>query len=176
MSRDLALLDPGFANCVRKVIGRVNSSTEEYQLRVLYTLRAPDEQARLWRQSRSSEQIREAVRMLRRRGAHWIADTLTNVGPQYGRWATNALPGQSWHQHGLAADCFIVAKGRAVWDSGHIGYQKYASAAKDEGIVSGAYWRRRDAVHVQKNNSRVSDTFDWARIDEKMQTKFGTPE
>jgi hypothetical protein len=44
--------------------------------------------------------------MLRDRGAPFLADTLTLVAEMRtpGRWATNLLPGSSWHQFGEAID------------------------------------------------------------------------
>lgn len=172
MSRDLNLLEPGFREKVNFVLGRVNANNEKFKLRPFFTLRHPEQQARLWRQSRSSEQVRDTISMLKRQGAHYLAACLINVGPQHGRWATNALPGQSWHQWGQAIDCFVAASGKAVWDSTHPGYQQYARVAEEYGLTAGAYWRRSDAVHVQLNSDRVSQSYRWPEIDERMSLRF----
>ena len=172
MSRDLNHLDPDFRQKVNTLLGKVNSESDQYQLRVFYTRRDCHEQARLWRQSRSSEEIRRGVRELRRNGADWVADCIIDCGPQYGRWATNAKPGQSWHQWGLAVDCFVAAGGRAIWDSSHVGYQRYAAIAQELGLEAGAYWRRRDAVHVQSDDCRVMDKYTWREMDAKMCHRF----
>lgn len=173
MSRDLALLDPEFRKRVEIILGRVNSETDAYQLRVFYTLRTPKEQAKLWRQSRSSEQIRNTVAMLRRHKANFLADTIYSVGPQHGRWATNAFPGQSWHQWGMAVDSFVVMDGRAVWNSRHAGYQRYAAIGKEEGCTCGAYWRRADAVHIQMTDEKVTQLHSWIEINDAMKDRFG---
>ena len=172
MSRSLSLLDNAFKQKVQIVLGKVNSEATDYELRVFYTLRTPQEQARLWRQSRSIEQVREAVRMLKRSGANYLADVMVAVGPQNGRWATNALPGHSWHQWGLAVDCFVAAGGRAVWSANHIGYRRYAEIARDQGLEAGGFWPRKDAVHVQMNSERVSYRYDWAEVDRQMKARF----
>jgi peptidoglycan L-alanyl-D-glutamate endopeptidase CwlK len=172
MSRSLDDLDPAFKSSILTLLGKVNSESQDYQLRVFYTLRGCTEQAKLWRQSRSSEEIRRGVHELRRAGADWIADCIVDCGPQHGRWATNAKPGQSWHQWGLAVDSFVAAGGRAVWNSSHRGYQRYAAIAKELGLEAGAYWRRRDAVHVQRDNCRVLDKYTWREVDENMRQRF----
>ena len=174
MSRDLSLLEPAFHEKVKFVLGAVNAGTDSYRLRPFYTLRSPEAQARLWRQSRSSEQIRDVIGMLRRAGATYLSDVLIRVGPQYGRWATNALPGQSWHQWGQALDCFVVAGGKAIWSSTHPGYIRYAEIAEAQGLTAGAYWRPGDAVHIQMTADRVGQSYRWPEIDEAMRLKFGT--
>lgn len=106
--------------------------------------------------------------------APFLAEVLKSIGPQYGRWATNALPGQSWHQHGLAVDCFLLdGNGHAVWDAGNEGYRIYAEEAVKLGLVAGYFWKpRRDAVHVQKPKGKVLDQFTWQQLDVLMQEKF----
>ena len=172
MSRDLNLLEPAFKEKINFVLGRCNTGNENYQLKPFFTLRTPEEQARLWRQSRASAQIRDAVSMLKRQGAHYLADCMVRVGPQYGRWATNALPGQSWHQWGLAIDCFILQAGKAVWNGTHEGYQLYATTAESYGLHAGKFWRRSDTYHVQFNAERVTNRYGWLDIDQHMQERF----
>ena len=65
-------------------------------------------QARLWRQSRSTQKISYQLSVLRKSSASKTAQVLDDVGSQFSRWATNALPGQSAHQYGLALDCFLI--------------------------------------------------------------------
>lgn len=120
-------------------------------MRPFFTLRTPFEQAKLWRQSRTSAQIQQKILHLRALGAHYLADCIECVGPQQGRWATNAIPGLSWHNWGLALDCFhLNKKGVAEWSADHRAYEVYANIAKDMGLTSGYFWKKRDAVHVQK--------------------------
>lgn len=80
-------------------------------------LRDPFEQAKLWRQSRSIEEILAAIDELRSVGAPFLAHCLESVGPQHGDPVTNAPPGYSWHQWGEAVDCFWLLGGKAEWSS-----------------------------------------------------------
>ena len=79
------------------------------------TTRSPQVQARLWRQSRSGAQVREAIAMLRAEGADWLAAVLDSVGPCHGAPVTLALPGLSWHQSGLACDSYWLVGDDAEW-------------------------------------------------------------
>lgn len=144
-------------------------------LRPFFTVRDVYEQAKLWRQSRPWPQIEAAINDLTREGTVWLAGVLESVGPQSGKWATNALPGQSWHQHGKAVDCFVLNQetNTAIWDSKHEGYRLYAKEAVTLGLDAGYYWQRRDAVHVQKAAGRVMDRYSWAELDKLMQERFG---
>tara|TARA_R110000803_G_scaffold28011_13_gene65168 strand:- start:468 stop:1010 length:543 start_codon:yes stop_codon:yes gene_type:complete len=171
MSRSLDDLIPSFLSPVQDALSRCES--EGHELRVFYTRRDVWEQARLWRQSRTGGEIRSAIRKLEQSGAGWLAEVVHDVGPQYGRWATNALPGLSWHQHGEAVDAFVSVRGRAVWASGHPGYRAWAEAAKAAGLVSGYFWDKRDAVHVQARRDRVRNLYSWQELDQLMQAEFG---
>jgi len=171
MSRDLNLLNPEFKEQVDLMLR--NLIEEGFELRPFFTRRTPKEQARFWRQSRSTIEIRKAADRLTQEGALWIAKTLLGVGPQHGRWATNALPGQSWHQWGEAIDCFVVSDlGKAVWSTKHEGYEAYAKEAKRLGLTAGYFWMRKDAVHVQFRSEPVRATHTWIEIDREMREKF----
>jgi hypothetical protein len=61
------------------------------------------------------------------------------AGPSDGPWATNALPGQSWHQYGEAVDCFLVdAQGHAVWESRN--YARFGAVGDAGGIWWGGHF------------------------------------
>jgi len=81
----------------------------------LFTIRTPEQQARRWRQSRTSEEIGEKVNWLRAQGAPYLASVIEDVGPQFGPKVTNAIPGLCWHQWGEAIDCFWNIEDRAEW-------------------------------------------------------------
>jgi len=173
--RDLSLLDDEFRHSIVLVLSRCKRN--EFIMRPFSTLRSPWKQARLWRQSRTTEEIETAIQKLRREGAPFLAMVLQDVGPQFGRWATNALPGQSWHQWGLAVDCFLQSlQGRAVWAGNHDGYKCYAKAAKDQGLTAGYYWKRRDSVHVQAYAETVRALYTWSEIDAAMALRFKDPD
>jgi hypothetical protein len=144
-----------------------------YELKPFYTIRTPQEQARLWRQSRTITQINRAAKMLRDKGALLLSELLIHAGPQYGRWATNALPGQSWHQYGEAVDCFVLESGRAVWNSNHPGYYVYAKQAMLHGLEAGHFWVNRDSCHIQKQVGRIP--YSWPEIEKEMVSRFKLP-
>lgn len=138
------------------------------ELRPFCTIREPFEQARLWRQSRTASEIVKRCAELRDQGAPRIAACIESVGPQSGRWATNAVPGFSWHQHGEAMDCFLVIHGQASWDSEAHGYKAYAT----EALMLGLGTVRGDAVHVQLQQREPHQIHDVARLDNMMAARF----
>ena len=102
------------------------------------TLRSPFDQATLWRQSRSKEEIEAKIAELKSQSAPFLADCIARVGPQHGDPVTNAIPGLSWHQWGEAVDCFWLVDGEAEWSprkeiNGLNGYQVYARRHRRRG-------------------------------------------
>lgn len=168
--RDLSWLVPEFKD---KVVVLLEACQQRgYELVPFYTLRGPVGQAKLWRQSRSTLEIQRAVKNLRR-DAPTLVRVIEGVGPQYGRWATNALPGQSWHQWGEAIDCFVLnTMGQAVWSSQHSGYRVYAEEAKRIGLTPGHFWKNKDSVHVQLRERGVREERTWLQIEEAMVGRF----
>lgn len=149
-------------------------------MRPYFGLRTLEQQAILWRQSRSIEEITAATLKLKNAGAGFLAKVLENVGPQHGPHVTNALPGLSWHQWGEALDCFWSLNGTAEWSTTKIedginGYKVYATRAKDIGLDAGGFWGSfKDWPHVQLRNvgSPVGAGMTLAEIDAEMQLRF----
>ena len=138
--------------------------------------RSPEEQARLWRQSRSAAEIVRQLDRMRQAGAEWLADVLAGVGPQSGRHVTGAPPGLSWHQHDLAVDAFWLVDGRASWSTrrkvgGLNGYAVWREEAQSAGLYRGPV---SDWPHVQGVEAgsplRVQT---WAEIDDAMRARWG---
>jgi len=166
---DLGLLAPDFRVQAEELLRRLR--TEGHELKPFFGVRGLEEQARLWRQSRSAAQVQARVAKLEASGALRLAAILRHVGPQVGRWATNALPGDSWHQWGEAIDCFVVERGAAVWDARHPGYIRYASLAIELGLTSGRSFG--DAVHVQLRSESAPHKFlPWPEIEIEMARRF----
>jgi len=177
MAADLNKLDPTFAAACKKLLDRC--SQKGVDMRPNEGVRDIRTQAKYWRQSRSIEQIRDAIAMLRQQGANHIADTLDSVGPQHGDPVTNALPGASWHQWGLALDCFWLVNGAAEWSTakkinGVNGYRLYADEAEALNLTAGGHWSSlKDWPHVQsKGPSSPLGQFTWAQIDAKMRQLY----
>jgi len=167
MPANIDLLDSDFKIKYEQL--QVNCEIEGHTIVPYFTLRHPSDQARFWRQSRSTKEINNAISYLIAKDALWLSDVLKNVGPQWGRWVTNALPGNSWHQFGKAVDSYVLYNGKAVWDGD--GYIVMAEKAQSLRLTSGIGWN--DAVHVQSNpHSSVTKTLSWFDIDRLMQEKF----
>jgi hypothetical protein len=138
-------------------------------MRPFFTLRSPQQQAVLWRQSRSTDEILHRIDQMHNDGMHYLAKVLEDVGPQYGRHVTNAAPGYSWHQWGEAVDCFVLRHGKAVWDADDYGYKEYRSRAIDLGLYAGPSW---DMVHVQMRRGPILQHFSPVQIDRHMEDRW----
>ncbi|HEX2190155.1 MAG TPA: M15 family metallopeptidase [Longimicrobiaceae bacterium] len=178
MAASIDLLVPPFRAATVELLDACGRTGVE--MRPNFTLRTPFEQARLWRQSRTTEQVRAKVREFRERGAHFLAFCLESVGPQHGAHVTNAPPGLSWHQWGEALDCFWVVDGRAEWSitrrvNGVNGYRVYADEATRMGLTAGGFWQSlADWPHVQlRAASGPGRVFPLLRIDDEMRRRFG---
>lgn len=70
-----------------------------------------------------------------------------------GPGVTGAAPGQSYHQHGLAADCAFLRDGRLVISErdpwAMRGYELYGQVAEQHGLTWGGRWRLMDLGHVE---------------------------
>ncbi len=133
MSANLDDLVPEFRAKVDSALAAL--AGEGMVFRPYFTLRDPVTQARLWRQSRSGAVVRQKIQDLRAQGCDFMAACFDKAGPADGPWATNAIPGLSWHQYGEAVDCFLQdATGRAQWES-----PKYARFGQI-GDLNGMWW------------------------------------
>jgi hypothetical protein len=151
------------------------------EMRPFCTIRDPFDQARLWRQSRTIEEISLRITDLKNKGADFLAFCLDSVGPQYGKHATNALPGLSWHQWGEAIDCMWVVDGRAQWSvnrkvDGLNGYRHYTEIAAGLGLTPGGTWKRfKDWPHIQlRVDNSPAECMSIIRIDAEMKDRFGS--
>ena len=165
MAADLALLAPAFRVQVERLLD--DCARAQIIMRPFSTLRTPHEQARLWRQSRPREQIDKTIRNLQKLGGHWLASVLEEVGPQYGRHVTNALA--SWHNWGLAVDCFWFKDGKAEWTDLR-GYRVYANGALARELTPGGGWE--DWPHVQLPRLGVAARYTWPEIEAEMVRRF----
>ena len=177
MAADLNLLDPALKNTMTQVLARCRAAGVE--MRPNNGLRNPHDQAKLWRQSRSLEEIEAKLDEFESQGAPYLAACLKEVGPQHGEHVTNAAPGFSWHQWGQAVDCFWLVDGKAEWSSSKLinwknGYQVYAAEAKALGLFPGGYWKSfKDWPHIQlqiHGSPNVNKSV--KEIDQEMQLRY----
>lgn len=178
MSRDLNDLIPDFKTQVEQLLSACDSTG--YPVRQFFTLRTPYEQGKLWRQSRSTEQVNRKINELRNSGANFLAHCIESVGPQNGIHVTNATPGFSWHQWGEAVDCFWLVDGDAEWSTRKKinevnGYKNYATIADSMGLTAGGFWTSfKDWPHVQsRKESNPSRVFSLQEINQEMADRFG---
>lgn len=179
MSRDLDDLIPEFRTRVDQLLSACDSS--RYPMRQFFTLRSPFEQGKLWRQSRSRQQVNAKIAELQDNGAAFLAHCIESVGSQNGRHVTNAIPGLSWHQWGEAVDCFWLVDGDAEWSTrrkidGINGYANYADQAKTLGLTAGGLWTSfKDWPHVQfRSESSPGKVFSLEEINREMADRFGS--
>lgn len=153
MSVGLDQLTAEFRRSVEALLDQCKMNGVE--MRPFFAVRSPQEQARLWRQSRSREEIEAATHRLQAGGAVFLARILVSMGAQHGPRVTNCLPGLSWHQWGEAVDCFWAVNGVAEWSASRLvdgvnGYHFYARMARASGLYPGGLWRSlKDWPHVQ---------------------------
>jgi peptidoglycan LD-endopeptidase CwlK len=115
-SRNLDDLRQDLRNRAHALLTRCKE--ENMEILIYCTLRSFEEQARLYCQSRAAEQIKaKADELSGRWGRKDLADMLLRIGPQAGGKVTNAGPGQSMHNYGLAFDAVPLRAGKPVWQS-----------------------------------------------------------
>lgn len=112
-SRKIEDLVPVMRNKAREVI-RI-CKEKGVGILIYCTLRDLEEQAKLYRQSRSFSEIQEKEKQLRQRGFDFLADILLSVGPCSGPHVTNAGPGESFHNYAEAFDGVPLVNGKAAW-------------------------------------------------------------
>jgi peptidoglycan L-alanyl-D-glutamate endopeptidase CwlK len=178
VAANLDLLIPEFKSKVLQLLDRCRALGCE--MRPYVTVRDPYEQARLWRQSRSTEEINEKVGEFEAAGADFLAECIRSVGPQHGDPVTNAPPGFSWHQWGEAVDCFWFLDGKAEWSAkrlvnGKNGYHVYANEAEALGFTAGGLWTGlKDWPHAQlRSAGSPLGAMTLAEMDAAMKQRFG---
>jgi hypothetical protein len=174
----LADLDDGFASKVEELLEACRKRGQP--MRVFYSVRHPLTQAKLYRQSRPWSRIERAIEALQAAGAPFAAECLIEAGPQSGRWATNAVPGNSWHQFGEAVDAGAWIDGEISWDTqpgaaggpGDAFYRGWSSRANDLGLTALGP-SLGDWVHVQAQVAGAPERlFSWPEIDSRLRERF----
>jgi peptidoglycan L-alanyl-D-glutamate endopeptidase CwlK len=169
-SRDINDLQPEIASAAARHKNRCLA--EGIDLLIYCTLRDAREQGRLFRQGRKSVQIEKERQKLIRYNYNQLAELLNPPDPIAGSKVTNAGPGRSFHQYGLAYDCVPLVNGKCLWkttgDAAHI-WRKVGELGKSEGLEWAGDWRRfREFPHFQITSGRT--------IPELMQEKYQSPE
>lgn len=132
-----------------------------FDLLIYCTHRSATEQAQLYRQGRPIGVIQRKMDALEKR---WqrpdLAELLHNVGPQYGPRVTNAGPGESLHQYGMAFDGCPLRGGKPVWgtqgDDRKL-WEMYGDLGKKAGLAWAGEWRFREFPHLEEPDLEWQD-------------------
>ena len=141
---NLSDLQPEFRKKIEQLI--IICSERNVKIIPYMTIRNVWAQAVLWRQSRSKVEIEKKIADLKINGNNFLAYVIRNVGPHTGPRVTDAIPGASWHQYGLAVDCYVEEGNKAIFDKNHNGYKIYREEGLKLGLFIGPEW---DWCHLQ---------------------------
>jgi len=149
-SRDLNDLVPEMNKKSKLVI----DDCKNYNVDILITctLRTLEEQAKLYRQSRSTNEINNKIQKFREKNFGYLADILKNVGPSSGPHVTNAAPGESWHNYAEAWDAVPIIHGKAAWDTNlyNVEWEIYGSVCEKYKLNWAGNWVSfKEMPHVQ---------------------------
>ena len=149
-SRDLNQLVPKVkqnANTVLEVCKEAG-----FELLIYCTLRDLNEQAKLYRQSRSWSEIKVKIDKFRNRGHNFLAQIIEEVGQCNGPHVTNAAPGESWHNYAEAWDAVPLINGKCAWKYGDAKehWEAYGEAVRQVGMYWAGDWISfREYPHAQ---------------------------
>lgn len=152
-SRDIQDLIPQMQGAAHRVLELCNE--KGVNLLIYCTLRRIEEQAILFRKTRTRWAIEQKIQKLSSRGFSFLADVLEGVGPQdgpLGRHVTCAGPGESWHNYGRAFDAVPIVNGKAAWDVNTYAqaWEIYANASESAGLHWAGRWIRfKEYPHSQ---------------------------
>jgi peptidoglycan LD-endopeptidase CwlK len=138
-----------------KVMETVRICQDHFDLTILpyCGLRTCEEQAKIYRKSRSKEQIEQKCQNYIDRGFPVLAEVLKSVGPQVGSLGTHftmAGPGESWHQFAEAMDCVPTIGGKAIWSAKEPEWEIFGWAAEHAGLQWSGRWKKfKETAHIQ---------------------------
>lgn len=155
-SRNLDDLLPEVAALARE--HALACAKKNIELLIYCTLRDAAEQARLYCQGRTPEQIQECGRKLLDGGFPQLAALLDQAVPQPGSKVTFAGPGESYHQYGLAYDCVPIVGGKCLWktsgDAAAV-WSEVGRLGKEIGLEWAGEWTRfKEFPHFQKTGGK----------------------
>jgi len=141
MTRDPKALTPEMQIAHALVVSLCKAAG--FPLTVYCTLRTCEEQAELYRATRTRAEINSKMQSLTARGFDFLAAVIEDVGPQsgtLGQHKTKAGPGESFHQWGEAFDAAPRDGGNVIWDTAHPGYASFGHACKLAQLTWGGSW------------------------------------
>lgn len=122
---------------------------EGYDFMMTSLYRSLEQQAILWRRSRTRLTIIGKIETLKRDGYSFLATILEVVGPQSGPYVTNACCGESWHNYGMAFDAIPLCNGKPQLKD-KVLWERFGQRAEAVGLTWGGRWKNFvDLVHFQ---------------------------
>jgi peptidoglycan LD-endopeptidase CwlK len=161
MTIDFTKLDPTFVPLLQQLLQ--NMQDLGHTVDPYYGIRTLEEQAKLWRQSRTTAQVNAEIAMLQANGALYAASVMQSVGPQPNGPQVTHTYLYSYHLIGKA--CYIFVDGDT---SGGPVYDVLATEALKVGLTPGRNWPEpaTDSDHVQLGNAELAATYTLAQMDE----------
>lgn len=127
---------------------------QDLDIQIYCVLRSCEEQAKVFRETRSKQEIKQKMQSYKDRDLEFLSDVLDSVGPQHSPAGsphkTKAGPGESWHQYLLAADSVPISNGKAIWHDQAPEWEIYGAVANYLDLHWGGDWEGfKDLPHVQ---------------------------
>lgn len=157
---DLSSLGKRFRRKAESVLAMADAM--DFGLMICCTVRTFEQQARLYRQGRRIDVIHQKAHQLCE-DYHRpdLATILMDVGPQYGPIVTNAAPGESLHNYGMAFDAVPMVHGKPVWNADETSithWNTYGELVRSAGLEWGGDWRTfKDYPHAQMPGVKWQD-------------------
>lgn len=170
---DWSLLDSDFADRVRQVLSSLQ--IKGVIMIPYFGIRTPIQQAKLWCKSRDIQTITNEITKLQEQGCNYLVEILKDVNPENGEKVTDSLPGLSWHNWGMALDCYWEKDGAPSWDGSGEGYHAYADEAVSCGLTAGMnFVSFKDPGHIQLHSKEIPNLYTLVQVDQAMKEKFGS--
>jgi peptidoglycan LD-endopeptidase CwlK len=140
------------------------------EMKIYCGIRTAEEQAILFRKTRTRAQVEQKAQSLTDKGFPFLAKILFDVGPQtgtLGKHVTQAGPGESWHQYGLAVDSVPILYGKALWEPDTPEWEIYGAVAGYLGLDWAGNWKGfKEMPHVQMH--RVPSPLSFFNTEDKV--------
>lgn len=152
-SRRIEDLIPEMQDSARRVVNRCADT--DVDLLIYCTLRTLEEQAILFRKTRTRWAIEKKIEALRTNGFSYLGDIIEGIGPQHGplgHHVTHAGPGESWHNYARAFDAVPIVSGKAAWDILAFAseWEVYGESSEAVGLTWAGRWVRfKEYPHSQ---------------------------
>lgn len=154
-SRDILDLAPEMLEKAELFLGLCK--IKSLPVRIYCTSRSLETQAKLFRAGHTLHQIWLRQGLLNAGGYGFLSDILDEVGPQHSTSpVTQAGPGESWHNYGLAFDAVPMRGSECLWSvkdyPNEWGF--FGDCVREAGLIWGGDWKYADHPHCQLHKER----------------------